>query len=197
MRTLTVVVGSVVVWLVALGVSASAQERPMRLSADVFEEASFPKDIINAARHADEIALRTAEMRHEIELRLKEAEIVYDDALFWRPNISIDQLISALENYRAVLSEYWSVDQYLKGIDVVVESRYAAWTKSGVEPSSAQVFQRWLEAARANYVSVSLDEEGAYRLMFNIGIDRINRQLRRQKQGHGRYKAPTLRRIND
>lgn len=193
MRSFTFVVVAV---MFQLG-TATAQDRPTRLSADVFVETSFPDDIIRAARHADAIALRIAKMRHEIELSLKEAEIVYDDALFRRPNISVVLLVSAFENYQAVLSEYWSVDQYLKGVDVIVESRYTAWAENGVEPSSALIFQRWREAAHANYVSVSSDEEKAYRLMLNIGIDRINRQLRRDKQKLGRYKAPRFRRIND
>lgn len=189
MRSFTFVV--VAVGLLQLG-TATAQDRPMRLSADIFVEASFPNDVIEAARKADEVALRTAEMRREIELRLRRVEKVYDDALLW-PNISIDRLISVFENYSAVSSEYWSVDQNLKIADEVVESRYYIWTLKGFSPSSAQVFQMWREAARANYISVSSEEEETYRLMLNIGIDRINRQLQRQR----RHKVPTLRRIND
>ena len=192
MRSLTFVVVAVM-W--QLG-TATAQDRPKRLSAADFLEVSFPIDVIKAAREADAIALRIVEIRREIELRLKKAERVYDDALF-RPDISVDQLISAHQNYRTILLDYWSVDQNLKVADEVVESYYSAWTVNGVDELSAQVFQKWLQAACANYISANSSEIEASRLMLNIGIDRINRQLRRQKQKPGRYKAPKLRRIND
>ena len=193
MRSLT---SFVVVVMITLG-TANAQETPHRLTAEIFVEAEFPMEIIEAARKADEIAEMTREKRSQAKLYLDQVESVFDRAVFM---VQIPlHLFEKLQNeYESALQRFWDTDRETRQADDRVEILYYNWTLEGTNAESAQVFQEWRMASRVDYINVTDEEAIAYRLMIGIGRARIFRgYCDRARNPWSRPALPTMWRIND
>ncbi|MDO8496627.1 MAG: hypothetical protein Q7S43_04250 [bacterium] len=187
MRSLTFVVAIVV----SSGI-ADAQETLHRLTADVFVEAGFPTEIVEAAQKADEVAKRTEESRVRAKQYVERIEPVFDRAIFML-QIPLRLFEELQSEYEAALQRYWGIDRELKLADDLVSALYYNWALECSDAKSAQVFQEWQTATRVDYVKLSKEEEEAY--SFLLGIDRS-----RIFTGHHRtYRPapPKMWRIND
>lgn len=176
MRSFTFAVVVIVAAMLSLG-TANAQEETSshRLTADVFVEAGFPTEIVEAARKADGLVGQTRENRVKAERYLAQIEPIYDQAL-GKPEIPLALFQKLQEEYEAALKNWWSTDWGLRVADNQVHALYYNWTLEGSDAKSAQVFQEWQTASRIEYINVSIEEKEMYRLMLNLGRYRIYRE---------------------
>ncbi len=188
MRSLTTLVVFV---MTSLG-TANAQEASHRLTAEIFVEASFPTEIVEAAQKADEVAKRTEESRIKARQYVERIEPVFDRAVFML-QIPLRLFEELQSEYEAALQRYWGIDGELKLADDLVAALYYNWTLEGSDAKSAQVFQEWQTASRVDYVKLSKEDEEAYSFLLGIGRSRIF--LGR----HGTYRStpPKMWRIDD
>lgn len=170
MRSLTTFVVTAVV--VMISGTASAEDMTSRLTADVFVVAEFPTEIIEAAHVADEIAEQTQKNRAKAQQDLELIEPVFDRAVFMS-QIPLELFKELQGEYEATLQKLWFVDRELRQADAKVVYLYYSWALENSDTKAAQVFQEWQTAAQISYISVSAEEEEAYRLMIGIGRSRI------------------------
>lgn len=170
MRSLTMFVVATVV--VMISGTSSAQEASHRLTAEIFVEAGFPVEIVEAVKRADDIAKLAEANQAEARQWVEEIGLVFDKAVFM-PQIPLEIFEKLQNSYEAALQKFLNTDLELRQADYVVTYLYFNWLTTQGGSDTKLVFQEWKKASFSGYVNISEEEAAMYRLMISIGRSKI------------------------